>query len=123
MRGPYWPRAFPPNPEIAMQPCRPLLSAAALVLLAAAAPALAADYVTPADLAQETGLTERQIGMVLGHRTAYPEYLSSYTIVRDKFIGAVGRARYQRLVQQYRAAMAHPPRLVARHAGTRDDAS
>jgi len=75
----------------------------ALVLALVAAPAFAGEYVSPQELARETGLTTRQVGMVLGPHTAYAgDYLAGYSIVRDKFISAVGRARYNDLVKQYK---------------------
>jgi hypothetical protein len=90
-----------------------------LVLLAlTATPALAAGYLTPAELAQETGLTQRQVGMVLGPRTAYPEYLSAYSFARDKFIRAVGKQRYEDLVRHYRMQR-QPNQLMASSDGGR----
>ena len=50
-----------------------------------------------AGLARETGLTERNVRMLLGARTAYPEYRIVYNRVDREFKEAVGEVRYERL--------------------------
>ena len=87
----------------------------ALGLALTAAPAFAGDYISPQELARETGLTPRQVGMVLGPHSAYAgDYLAGYSIVRDKFISAVGRSRYNDLVKQYRQhGVQQPQSLLA----------
>ncbi len=50
------------------------------------------------DLATVTGLTERQVQMVVGAHTAYPEYLTSYDWARRKFVHALGEQRYNDLM-------------------------
>jgi hypothetical protein len=49
-------------------------------------------------LADETGLTVRQVAMILGPSSAYPEYKASYSWVKSKFIEALGRSRYEALL-------------------------
>ena len=72
---------------------------AAVLLLAAtmAAPACAGDKALAA-LADETGLSQQQVRMVLGPRTARAEYRTSYDRVERKFKAALGEQRYQDLL-------------------------
>jgi hypothetical protein len=67
-----------------------------------ATPSFAAGHITLQDLADEAGMTPRQVGMVLGARSAYPEYLASYSFAKSKFVRAVGAQRYNELVKLYR---------------------
>ena len=60
--------------------------------------ALAGSPVTIRDLASTTGLSERQVQMVLGGRTAYAEYRTSYNRVERTFINALGEDRYRDLM-------------------------
>lgn len=54
--------------------------------------------VTPINLlAQASGLTQRQVQMVLGDRTAFAGYLANYERVDRKFQRAIGPEMYQRL--------------------------
>ena len=50
------------------------------------------------DLSAATGLTERQVQMVVGAHTAYAEYLTSYDWARQRMIKVLGRQRYDDLV-------------------------
>ena len=50
-----------------------------------------------ANLARETGLTERNVRMLLGARTPYPEYRIVYNRVDRQFKEAIGDTRYERL--------------------------
>ena len=50
------------------------------------------------DLAAATGLSERQVQMVVGGRTAYAEYRTSYNRVEKRFVKALGEQRYRDLV-------------------------
>ena len=50
------------------------------------------------DLAAATGLSERQVQMVVGGRTAYGEYRTSYDRAEKRFIQALGQARYRDLM-------------------------
>lgn len=52
---------------------------------------------TVSALALETGLSERSIRMLVGARTPYAEYRSSYARVDRRFKEAVGEVRYQLL--------------------------
>ena len=70
-------------------------------LLLACAPGLAA-AASPAanirDLAAATGLTERQVQMVIGPHTAYAEYRTSYDWARHRFVQVLGQQRYDQLM-------------------------
>jgi hypothetical protein len=50
------------------------------------------------DLSAATGLTERQVQMVVGAHTAYAEYLTSYEWARRRMVQVLGQARYQDLM-------------------------
>jgi len=50
------------------------------------------------DLSAATGLTERQVQMVVGAHTAYAEYLTSYEWARQRMVKVLGRQRYQDLM-------------------------
>ena len=65
--------------------------------MAVTAPAWAADPV--GDLSRITGLSERKITMVLGNRTAFAEYPYTYDRALDKFVAAVGKDNYNRLME------------------------
>ena len=73
---------------------------ALFLALLCAAPSLAAagQTATIADLAQVTGLTQRQVQMVVGAHTAYAEYLTQYDYARRQFIRALGSDRYVELM-------------------------
>jgi hypothetical protein len=60
--------------------------------------ALAGASLSIRDLASTTGLSERQVQMVLGGRTAYAEYRTSYDRVERHFIEALGEDRYRDLM-------------------------
>lgn len=67
-----------------------------LCALMAVAPCLAG--ATPhsqlSDLAAQTGLSERQVRMVVGGHTAYAEYLTQYDWARRRMISRLGPDRY-----------------------------
>lgn len=65
--------------------------------MAASAPAWAAEDPI-GDLSKVTGLTERKVQMVLGARTAFAEYVYTYDRAYDKFVRAVGKDNYERLI-------------------------
>ena len=71
-------------------------------LLRACAPGLVAAAGSPAasirDVAAATGLTERQVQMVIGAHTAYAEYRTSYDWARRRFVQALGQERYEQLM-------------------------
>ncbi|HZV23707.1 MAG TPA: hypothetical protein VFF93_08065 [Luteimonas sp.] len=73
----------------------------ACVILLAVVPGLAAAAPPSTqirDLSAATGLTERQVQMVVGAHTAYAEYLTSYDWARQRMIKVLGRQRYDDLV-------------------------
>lgn len=69
---------------------------AVLAALLAATPLAHADE-SIAQLAQETGLSERNVRMVVGGRTAYPEYRVIFNRVDRQFKEAIGEVRYERI--------------------------
>jgi hypothetical protein len=50
------------------------------------------------DLAAATGLNERDVQMVLGAHTAYPQYLTKYDWARRRFVSVLGQDRYEDLM-------------------------
>lgn len=81
-----------------------LLTAA---LMAASAPALAGD--NPCKLlAQETGLSERKINMILGNRTSFAEYPYTYQRSVEKLRRAIGEGRYDHLMNNGELIAATP---------------
>jgi hypothetical protein len=64
--------------------------------MAVMGPAWAADPV--GDLSKITGLSERKVTMILGNRTAFAEYPYTYDRALDKFVTAVGKDNYNRLM-------------------------
>jgi hypothetical protein len=88
------------------------------------------DYVSPQQLARETGLSERKIRMLVGARTAFAEYRTSFDRTQKHFLQAMGPERYQdfidgRPIPLYRQGLANAADdsrdLVADTAG-KDDA-
>ena len=67
-----------------------------LLALLAASPALAGASTSShlADLAAQTGLSERQVQMVVGAHTAYAAYLTQYDWARQRMIRTLGPDRY-----------------------------
>lgn len=65
--------------------------------MAVAAPAWAYDDPI-GDLSKITGLTERKVSMIVGNRTAFAEYPYTYDRALRKFVTAVGKENYQRLM-------------------------
>jgi len=51
---------------------------------------------TVKQLSDHTGLSERQVQMVIGPRTAYPEYRASYQRSVAKFRASLGEENYRR---------------------------
>ena len=64
------------------------------------------------ELAAQSGLSKRQVQMVLGARSAFPEYLTSFHRVQKRLIEAVGRERYQELVKLHREGKSLPDSAV-----------
>ena len=50
------------------------------------------------DLAAATGLNERDVQMVMGAHTAYPQYLTRYDWARRRVINTLGEERYRDLM-------------------------
>lgn len=65
--------------------------------MAAAMPAWAGEDPV-GDLSKITGLSERKVQMLLGNRTAFAEYPYTYDRSLRKFVGAVGKDNYDRLM-------------------------
>lgn len=59
------------------------------------------------DLARETGLSERQVQMLIGCRSCYSEYKTSYVRADAQFKRTLGRERYQQLMQRLPIALEH----------------
>jgi len=70
----------------------------AAALIAASAPAFAGGDDPCKILAQETGLTERKVNMVLGNRTSFAEYPYTYQRSVEKLRKAIGEGRYDQLM-------------------------
>jgi hypothetical protein len=71
-----------------------------MLALLGAAPslAIASPRASVAELAGMTGLTERQVRMVVGGHTAYAEYLTQYDYARRRFVQVLGADRYNELM-------------------------
>ena len=50
------------------------------------------------DLAAATGLNERDVQMVMGAHTAYPQYLTRYDWARRRVVNTLGEERYRDLM-------------------------
>ena len=53
-------------------------------------------------LAYRSGLTERQVRMVLGPKVPFVEYRTTYSRARAKLLNVVGSAELDELVSRYR---------------------
>jgi hypothetical protein len=92
----------------------------ALVVAAAfCTPVLAEENVVAA-LAIETGMSTRDVRMVLGARSGHAEYLASYDQTTRRFVRAIGSARYRDLMAGRRVPLLHPEQRVASIALARD---
>jgi len=75
------------------------LTCLAVVLMAVSAPVFAGDDSDPVQkLAQETGLSERKVHMILGTRTSFAEYPYTYDRSVAQLRKAVGEGRYDQLM-------------------------
>ena len=74
-------------------------TASLMAAVLAVAPLAAHADDSVAQLARETGLTERNVRMVLGARTPYAEYRVMYSRVERQFKRAVGEHNYDRLMR------------------------
>ena len=73
------------------------LTCLAVALMAVSAPAFAGDDPCKV-LAQETGLSERKVQMILGTRTAFAEYPYTYERSVAKLRRTIGEGRYEQLM-------------------------
>ncbi len=73
-----------------------------------------------AQLAEETGLTERNVRMVLGARTPYPEYRVEFNRVQRQFKEAIGERNYDRLMRGESIVLVRKP--VAPESVAKEDA-
>ena len=64
-------------------------------------------------LSRETGLSTRDVKMVLGARSGYAEYLASYDQTQKRFVRALGKERYRELLAGRRVALLAPGQAVA----------
>lgn len=77
------------------------LGIAVALALPVALPAAAQDGLSTIELlAQASGLTTRQVKMVLGNPTAFAEYRTSYAFVDRQFRDAVGPEIYRNLKER-----------------------
>ncbi|MFC5570038.1 hypothetical protein ACFPN1_08210 [Lysobacter yangpyeongensis] len=76
------------------------LAILAAVLMAASAPALAGGDNPCRQLAQETGLSERKVNMVLGNRTSFAEYTYTYDRSLARLRKTIGEGRYDQLMNK-----------------------
>lgn len=77
-----------------------IITGLAALLLAGAASA--GGRVDVQSLADQTGLTTRQVRMVLGAHIAFAEYRTSYRPAEYKLRQALGNEQFEALVQRYR---------------------
>jgi hypothetical protein len=71
-------------------------------LMGLAAGASATDSLDLQQIADQTGLSVRQVRMVLGAPTAFAEYRTSYAGAAQRVKSIYGETRYRQLVQAYR---------------------
>src|SRR5688500_16720818 len=72
-------------------------------------------------LSEETGLSVRQVKMVVGARSGHAAYLASYDQVQRRFVATVGQERYRELLVGRSVAPAK--QATARIAQVEDEAS
>lgn len=83
-----------------------------IVVSAFSAGVAAQDNVIDA-LSQETGLSARDVKMVLGARSGYAEYLASYDQTQKRFVRALGKPRYRQLMAGRRIELLQPDQRMA----------
>ncbi len=67
-----------------------------------AAPAFAGNALSADELVAQSGLSKQEVRMLIGARTPYPAYRTSYNRLRKQLISSVGRARFDELVIELR---------------------
>lgn len=81
-----------------------MMGAAVALVLAFSAGAQASESAdTLQSLASQSGLTVREVQMVLGAHTAYAEYRTSYDRAEAKLVRAIGQDRLDEIAANYRA--------------------
>jgi hypothetical protein len=70
----------------------------AFATLALASSSVFAARTTPADIAAESGLTTREVSMVLGSSTGYGEFVTAYSRAYTRLHRALGDERMQQLM-------------------------
>ena len=85
---------------------------ALIVASAFSAAAMAQDNVIEA-LSQETGLSTRDVKMVVGARTGFAEYQASYDQTKKRFVRALGKPRYKELMAGRRIELLQADARVA----------
>ena len=80
----------------------------AVALTAISAPTFAGGDDPCKVLAQETGLTERKVNMILGNRTSFAEYPYTYERSVAKLRKAIGEGRYDQLMNHGNLIAASP---------------
>jgi hypothetical protein len=70
----------------------------AFAMLALASGSAFAAHTTPAEIAAGTGLTAREVSMVLGSSTGYAEFTTTYSKVYARLHRALGEERLQQLM-------------------------
>ena len=64
-------------------------------------------------LADESGLTKRQVKMVVGPRSSHAAYLASYDQVKRQFVRNIGEDRYNALLAGREAKVLLPGQRLA----------
>ena len=75
------------------------------------------------DLAQESGLSTRQVKMLVGARSGHAAYLASFDQVERKFVASVGQERYRALLAQDAAPAGEAPEAARLAQVDRDAAT
>src|SRR5688500_8126262 len=69
----------------------------ALIVASAFSAAVSAQDNVIEALSQETGLSARDVKMVLGARSGFAEYQASYDQTKKRFVRALGKPRYEEI--------------------------
>lgn len=67
-----------------------------------AANAAAQEEATLSELAFQSGLSEKQVAMVLGPSSAHAAYRTSYTRCKAQLVRSIGQQRYEQVAAAYR---------------------
>ena len=78
------------------------ISAVAFVLALAAGTASAQENATLSELASASGLSEREVAMVIGPSTAHAAYRTSYARCKEQLVRSIGQKRYEQVAANYR---------------------